>query len=404
MATLLQVGCMCGPEIAATATDGETAIDTGSSTTSGSTETSPTAGCGDGLPVAGEYCFERIDLDVPARHLAVGDFDGDGVPDIAANHFEDDAGAVQLILWDPEGSPAVQNPVESRSRSELSLLVGDFDGDDDADLLVAVPGELRIHRNDGEGELSPALLDDSGIFWPLAAIDIDADGRSEIVAGTGSGPQVQGYGLAGEEWTALGEPYGMSACVAYSLLAADLDADGNDDVVVVGWPGECPAFPDYDADLIPVAVFRGQGDGSLAFAGELAAGIQPIKAVAGDLSGDGIPDLVILNQGGLDLSVLTGAGSLGFAPQRRLVFDDLGTPLRNAAIADADGDGTLELLVIVGERLYAVADPLGAATATALAETTYPVEVADVNADGVSDVVLLRPGSPLRVSVLVSDP
>lgn len=196
----------------------------------------------------------------------------------------------------------------------------------------------------------------------------------------------------------------MSACVAYSLLATDLDADGNDDVVVVGWPGECSAFPDYDADLIPVAMFRGQGDGTLAFFGELATGIQPIEAVSGDLSGDSIPELAVLNQGSLDLSVLMGMGSFGFAPQRRLAFDDLGTPLRNAAIVDLDGNGTQELLVTVDRHLYAVADPLGASTATALAETTYPVEVADVNADGVLDIVLLRPGSTLRVSVLVSDP
>jgi hypothetical protein len=403
VATLLHVACTCGPEVPGTATDSETTTDTGSPT-SDATETSPSARCGDGIPVAGEYCFGRVDLDVPAEHLAVGDFDGDGVPDIATNHFEEGVGTVQLIMWRPGANPVVQDPVESRSRSELSLLVDDFDGDDDVDLLVAVPGELRLHRNDGTGQLSPEQLDDSSIFWPSAAIDLDANGRSEIVAGTGSGPQILAYGLVGEEWIALGEPYDMSACVAYSLLATDLDADGNDDVVVVGWPGECPAFPDYEADLIPVAVFRGQGDGSLAFAGELETGVQPIEAAAGDLSGDGIPDLVVLNQGSLDLSVLTGTGSLGFAPQRRLAFDDLGTPLRNATIADVDGDGTRELLVTVDRRLYAVADPLGASTATELAETTYPVEVADVNADGVLDIVLLRPGSPLQVSVLVSEP
>lgn len=407
MATLVPIGCTCGPEISGTATDSETASDTASST-HGSTETIPSAGCGDGIPVAGEYCFERIDLDVPARHLAIGDFDGDGVSDIATNHAEGGMDTVQLVLWRPGADPIVHDPVQSRSSSELSLLADDFDGDGDTDLLVAVPGELRLHRNDGQGRLSPALLDDSSISWPVAAIDLDADGRSEIVAGTGAGPQVRAYGLVGEEWTAQGEPYGMSACVAYSLLTTDLDADGHGDLVVVGWPGECPAFPDYDADLIPIAVFRGQGDGTLALAGEPAAGVQPIAAAAGDASGDGISDLVILNQGSArstsDLSLLTGTGSLGFASQRRLAFDDLGTPLRNATIADADGDGTHELLVTVGDRLYAVADPLGTSTATPLAETTYPVEITDVNADGVADIVLLRPGSPLRISVLVSDP
>jgi FG-GAP-like repeat len=405
VATLLPAACTCGPEIPGTTDDDtETTIATESSATNGSTDTGPSTRCGDGIPAAGEHCFDQVDLDVPADHLVVGDFDGDGVPDIATNRFEDGAGVVQLVLWRPGGAPVVQDPVESRSRSELSLLVDDFDGDDDADLVVVVPGELRLHRNDGEGQLSPEVLDDTGIFWPSAPIDVDADGRSEIIAGTGSGAQVQVYALVAGAWTPQGGPYGMSACAAYSLLTTDLDADGKDDVVEVGWPGECPAFPDYDADLIPIAVFHGVGDGSLSLVGELATGAQPVQAVAGDLNGDGISDLAVVNQGSSDLSVLVGTGSLGFDPQRRLDFDDLGAPLRHAAVGDADGDGAPELLVTVGGSLYAVTDPLGASTVTELAETTHPVMVADFNADGVLDIVLLRPGSPLRVSILVSNP
>jgi hypothetical protein len=407
-AALLGTACTCGPEVAGTADGSGSGSGTGTATsaadaTTAESDTGTMAGCGDGIPVAGEYCFERIDLEVPAEHLAVGDFDDDGVPDIATNYSEAGVGTARVVLWRSGADPVIGDPVESSDGSETDLLVGDYDGDGDEDLLVAAPFELRLLPNDGTGVLSAGIVDDSRIFWPVQSIDADGDGRDEIVAGTGSGAHLEIYSLVQDTWEGTDEPYNMSACLAYALLSFDLDGDGHGDVVEVGWPGECPAFPDYDADLIPVAVFRGVGDGSLSFVAEFETGVKPVQASAGDLNDDGVADLAVVNQGA-DISVLLGIGQASFAPQQRLEFDELGTPLRSVAIGDVDGEGHDELLVIVDDHLHAVRAPLDAGEQTELAETTRPVALADLNADGVQDVIFLRPGTPQAVSVLLSDP
>src|SRR5258706_4223588 len=70
---------------------------------------------------------------------------------------------------------------------------------------------------------------------------------------------------------------------------------------------------------------------------------QSVRAVAaGDLNGDGKPDLVVTNQGGNTVYVLLGNGSGGFSVGSPIVVAN--TPV-SVAIGDLNSDGKADLVV-----------------------------------------------------------
>ncbi|WP_437973308.1 VCBS repeat-containing protein [Sorangium sp. So ce295] len=132
---------------------------------------------------------------------------------------------------------------------------------------------------------------------------------------------------------------------------------------------------------------------------------RPQGVVAGDVNGDGKPDLIVINVSGASASVLLGNGDgtlTAAAP-----VGGIGTNPGGVALGDLDGDGRLDLLVggfnvpgIGGLRVL-----LGNGDGTFQAPVLYAVgnqpvgvQVADFNGDGRLDVVTANfVGSSLSV-------
>ena len=139
------------------------------------------------------------------------------------------------------------------------------------------------------------------------------------------------------------------------------------------------------------------------------AGNISTAVAAGDLNGDGIPDLVSLDEYGSTLYVLLGdaANAGNFLPP---VAMPLPSQLADLAIADINADGLLDLVVtgLSPSTLYVLlGDP--AQPGHFLAPVAYPLDVApaqvvvgDVNGDGVLDVVVAAQSYGL--TVFLGDP
>jgi hypothetical protein len=403
VAALLEAACTCGPEIAGTAEGSASGTGTATSaadTTTAETDTGTMAGCGDGIPVAGEYCFERIDLDLPARHLAVGDFDGDGAPDIVVNDTGSET--LRVVLWRPNAEVVVSAPVSSVLASSFDLQVGDFDGDGWTDLAVFGSAAIRLHLGDGAGGLTDALVHEGGngdFYEPSVALDLEGDGRSEIVATVGPGTRVRPLAWDGAAWVEVGADYLLPGCWVNALAAGDLDGDGRGDLIGMGSAGECEAFP--PSDQWPVVTLLSMGDGTFAEPVGALAGAEPMQAIAADLDGDAIRDIVTWNRGSGDFSLLRGLGGGAMAEQQQ--FGGLSGIATAVGVGDLDGDEQDELL-LVQEALYVVEDApsLDAATNLGVA-TVYPVVVADFQGDGVDDIAFVDRDSD-RLALLLSDP
>lgn len=167
-----------------------------------------------------------------------------------------------------------------------------------------------------------------------ATADLDADGRDDVLlfGGEAVGVTVHlsvGAGFDFDPGRALAEDLGQ----VQHVVTADLDADGDVDVVAVG----------HDGGQFVLAIFLNEGGALVRLAPQGLPGPAGASAefAAGDLDGDGFPDLVSAIDGVASVRPWTGAG---FAAQAHVLAVD--AELGKDSVADIDGDGHADFAYI----------------------------------------------------------
>jgi Na+-translocating ferredoxin:NAD+ oxidoreductase RnfD subunit len=289
--------------------------------------------------------------------VAVADVDNDGLPDLFfSQSLKDprDRAALYRNLGDFRFEriplPALQDLAENQERRGLpsGALFLDYDNDGDQDLLVLVgygtPVLLR-NRLVEDGRLSfedvtrEAGLDDYIISVAVNALDIDRDGRLDIVVGNVMALTLKGYS----------PPRRFNV---FNLPQAEYAGDRRMfDFMHRTW---------HDAaNGGGVAVYMGRG-ARFERADVAALGLGEkrwtVAIGAGDLDGDGWPDLYFANDFGPDQLLLNRSGKR-FETVKGALIGDIGRDTykgMNASFGDVDGDGRLDIYVSnVHERLQA---------------------------------------------------
>ncbi|HLX83672.1 MAG TPA: FG-GAP-like repeat-containing protein [Terriglobales bacterium] len=189
-------------------------------------------------------------------------------------------------------------------------------------------------------------------------------------------------------------PYDSGTPEVFSMAVADLNHDGKQDVVVVN----ANTFEDESS----IGVLLGNGDGTFQPTVVYDAGTTGATSVAiGDLNNDGNLDLVVGSSG--FISVLLGNGDGSFRPA--VVYASGAGSVYSRIpllLADLNGDGKLD--VIVGSRNIEVGVNGSAAVLLNNGDGTFQtgktydsggffissVAVADLNADGIQDLVVVN--------------
>jgi hypothetical protein len=330
-------------------------------------------------------------VDSGARTLAVGDFDEDGIDDLAVSG----TGSVAIFLG-THNTALAAGPVLAVTSAPVgtasTVVAGDFDGDGHTDLAFADGRQLYLFSNTGGGQFQPerALLATTGNDvqpTQLAAGDLDGDGVTDLLVGS-IGGQIVALLSSGRGVLQAAPPVPLPFEAVW-VAAGDFDGDGNRDIVAGG--------------ASSVLVFFGDGRGGFPLIRPQPPGpVQGGPLTAGDFDGDGRTDIAAVNSNGKTIDVRLGRAGGTFG-------DVLQSPLHGAASAlttfDANGDGHLDLaaLWIQPDTMTLM---LGDGHGTFPTSITVPgagawaAAVTDFDGDGHGDLAVVDGGS---VRVLFGD-
>jgi hypothetical protein len=240
--------------------------------------------------------------------------------------------AASLDFHEPGSSP------EEAGAAPYSVVATDFDGDGDRDLAVsnAHANNVTILKNAGEGNFfEPASSPEATGAFPalLAAADLDGDGDQDLAVDNGNSNDVtilKNHGT-GNFFEAGSSPEAAGGGPE-QVAAADLDGDGDQDLAVAN----------FESDDVTILKNAGAGNFFEAGSSPEAAGDGPASVVAADLDADGDQDLVTSNATSNDVTILKNGGAGHFFESTSSPEATGGFP-RSVVVADLDGDGDLDL-------------------------------------------------------------
>jgi hypothetical protein len=332
-------------------------------------------------------------------HVRAADLDGDGVLDLAITNFVGLVHTQAIVTLRGHGDGSFGALVSHTvANGPIGLAVADLDGDGALDLVTAGLGDnvVSILFGDGAGGFFPHVDHPAG-FGPkaIAVADLDADGALDLALttfspGAGGGTIVVLRGHGNGGFDPAQEYW--TGSIGADLLAADFDGDGALDL----------AAPDLGSR---VGVFRGRGDGTLFAPGIHPAGSGPLGVTRADFDADGKLDLAVVNVDAGSFSVFPGLGGGDFGPKIDHVIGAEPTAL---AGGDFDGDGQVDLAIAVasGGRVSIVlgnGDGTFKPAKNALAGAgARALVTGDFNGDGRLDVAVAIPAAD-RIALLLGN-
>jgi hypothetical protein len=315
------------------------------------------------------------------RDVAVGDFDGDGRQDAVA--------AVEsgIVFFRGNGDGTLAVPVEIPSTPQDRLLAVDLDADGHTDLIAwsRSSNVIRLFRGSSSGLAADTSYDLRSAVSDVKVGDLNADAALDIVASTG--PQVQVlFGARGGRFSI--PQYAVSRAAIGSLALEDLNGDGRLDLACYGKPYANGRGGTW------ITVALGFGNGGFNTPRQYNGSWVPGPLVTADVTADGKMDLAYagVEGGGIDalnvLAVQPGHGNGTFGPAVTTVIP--GSVSRMMAV-DLDHDGRTDLLLASGPQVMSLmGNGGGSFTRGETAVMAWPVAgfaLVDLDGDGSQDLV-----------------
>jgi hypothetical protein len=325
-----------------------------------------------------------------------GDFNGDGIPDIAEITSKN---TVQVFLNSGDGTFHAASPSGVLSNGTvLAGAAGDFNGDGRLDLVIQDPSNHRnlILLGKGDGTFNSPIASSvpagSG-GGPMVAADLTGSGTLDLAFSDGAS-HIEIMSGDGKGNFHAGASIKTNALAISSLIAADLEGNGKLNLAASTGFTVWPFLPLCDIGAgVAVLSQNASGDWSEE---DYQTGVDSYGVAAADVNDDGRLDLVIENELSGTISVLVNKGS-GPSDQFYPAVSYTPGPSfagTNIIVKDVNGDGKPDILFIPTEPTLNVMlnQGDGKFIAESLIETglsSNSMAVADLNHDGIPDIPMI---------------
>ncbi len=339
-----------------------------------------------------------------ANALAVGDLNGDGLTDVA---LLGDNGAVYFLAQQPDHTLAEPQKI-SYSGTPKAVQILDLDGDGKEDLLLVdfdSPTPYRFRLQTATGQLGPEIYFKS---QPIRSFTMDklagdntnyvvsivqATGRAEVSQFTRKPGELLSGTLRHGQFQIL--PLSKTDTASRGVQWADVNGDGREDLLVA------------EPDTGQLSVYLQQPDGTLAAPKKFPSLAGVSQIAVSDWNGDGHPEIFLLSKDE------NAVGTTQFDKDGHLPFPTVipldGKPLvMTAGVLKPGSKPALAVIVDKdGARSLVIRTADGKTKSQKLSDTfkSNPVSlsIADVNQDGLPDLVALIPYEKIKVMLQKAD-
>ena len=314
--------------------------------------------------------------------VVVGDWNEDGLPDLAASNRGSSTVTVSLATAPGVFAAPTSHPVAAEP---YGITKGDLNGDGHIDLITSgfLSARISVLLGTGTGGfVAYTTSQGNGSSIAVATADFNGDGKLDVAsANFGTGTASVYYGDGNGLFTGRADL--ATGSQSWALAVGDLDADGRPDIVTAN---EAPST---------VSVIRNLGQGLFATAVHYSVASNPRGVSIGYLNPDGFLDLAVQGGGG-PTTVLLGDGAGGMGNRSdwgagNFAFGNAIGDLNLDGVADIAGAqaGTnqVSLLLGLGQGSYQTVPQLLSPSAP------RALVISDVNLDSKPDLIVANESS-----------